>query len=312
MNVLTVCREVPQNLTIHKFPVAEFIFEQNLALEKYGVKYDYYLIKKGGVIGYVKEVYNFHSYLKSKHYNYDIIHAHGGHVGSLVNTQRIIPVVATYHGSDINYFLNRFVSFISLIFSKQNIFVSEKIFKKVKNYTSGTIIPCGVDLILFKPLDKAECRSELGFNESEKIVLFAGRRERKVKNFDLARKATDISSADRLIELKGFNRPQVAKLINACDCVLLTSKSEGSPMIIKEALACGCPIVSVDVGDIKELSDGVDGVFISGFDFKILAENIDKALKFSYSSFSHKLSYIDNTIIAQKILNIYKKIAYKQ
>ncbi|MBK9737123.1 MAG: glycosyltransferase family 4 protein [Saprospiraceae bacterium] len=148
--------------------------------------------------------------------------------------------------------------------------------------------------------------------ESEKIILFAGRRERKVKNFDLARKAVDFSGADRLIELKDFNRSQVAKLINACDCVLLTSKSEGSPMIIKEALACGCPIVSVDVGDIKELSDGIDGVFISGFDFKFLAENIDKALKFSYSNFSNKLSYIDNTIIAQKILNIYKKIAYKK
>ena len=64
MKVLTVCREIPQNFTIHNQSIAEFIFEQNKALERYVIQYDYYLIKNSGFKGYIKEINNFHFFLK--------------------------------------------------------------------------------------------------------------------------------------------------------------------------------------------------------------------------------------------------------
>src|SRR5512139_2498801 len=123
MRVLTACREIQLNSSIHNYSVAEFIYEQNSALTKLGIDFDYFLIKKGGYKGYIESMNNFHIYLKEKHYNYALIHAHGGHIGSLVNTQRKIPVVTTYHGSDINNPMNRVLSLAALLFSKKNIFV---------------------------------------------------------------------------------------------------------------------------------------------------------------------------------------------
>ena len=63
-------------------------------------------------------------------------------------------------------------------------------------------------------------------------------------------------------ELKGFSRIQVNQLMCAANCLLMTSKTEGSPQVIKEAMACGCPIVSVDVGDVAERTNGVEGCYI--------------------------------------------------
>jgi teichuronic acid biosynthesis glycosyltransferase TuaC len=312
MRVLTVCREAPLNLTIHKHSIAEFIFEQNKALEYFGVDYDYYLIKKGGYKGYFKEVNNFHFFLKEKKYNYDIIHAHGGHIGSLVNTQRKIPVVTTYHGSDINNPISRLTSLISLLFSNSNIFVSTKLFKKVKKFAGGTVIPCGVDFNIFKPLDKVECRKNLGLNENKKIVLFAGRKERREKNYKLAKEAAYIANVDNLVELKDFTREEVNLLLNASELLLLTSISEGSPQVIKEAMSCNCPIVTTDVGDIRQIISDTEGCYITSFDPSDVAEKIKLALQFHKRTIGREvIKYLDNQIIAKKILNIYQTVISK-
>lgn len=312
MRVLTVCREAPLNLTIHKHSIAEFIFEQNKALEKFGVDYDYYLIKQGGYIGYLKEVNNFHFFLKEKKYNYDIIHAHGGHIGSLVNTQRKIPVVTTYHGSDINNQISRLTSLISLLFSNSNIFVSTKLFKKVKKYARGTVIPCGVDFNIFKPLDKVECRKNLGFNENEKIVLFAGRKERREKNYKLAKEAAYIANVDNLVELKDFTREEVNLLLNASELLLLTSISEGSPQVIKEAMSCNCPIVTTDVGDIRQIISETAGCYITSFNPSDVADKIKLALQFHKRTNGREvIKHLDNQIIAKKIVDIYQTVISK-
>ena len=84
-----------------------------------------------------------------------------------------------------------------------------------------------------------------------------------MKNYTLAQKAVALVNGCQLIELKGYNRTQVNLLMNACDCLLMTSEREASPMVIKEAMLCGCPIVSVDVGDVKDMISGTDGCFIA-------------------------------------------------
>ncbi len=66
-----------------------------------------------------------------------------------------------------------------------------------------------------------------------------------------------------LIELRGFSRSTVNRLMCAADCLLLTSRQEGSPQVIKEAMACGCPIVSVDVGDVRERIERITGCAVA-------------------------------------------------
>ena len=313
IRVLTVSREVPLNLTLHNRSISEFIFEQNEAVEKFGVSYNYYTVKEGGLVGYIKELYKFNHYLEENHYNYDIIHVHGGHFGSLVNTQRKIPVVTTYHGSDINNPINRLISLTALLFSKTNIFVSSKMFNKVQKYARGIVIPCGVDFNIFKPLDKVECRKKLGFNQNEIIVLFAGRRETKEKNYKLAKNASDIANIDNLIELKDYNREEVNLLFNASDLVLLTSFSEGSPQVIKEAMACNCPIVATNVGDIEEIISGVEGCFIVTFETEDVTEKINLALKFNKrTNGRNMINHFDNEKIAKKIVELYQKVIEKK
>lgn len=50
--------------------------------------------------------------------------------------------------------------------------------------------------------------------------------------------------------------------MNAVDAILMTSKTEGSPQVIKEAMACNYPIVATDVSDIKYMLGGMSGHYI--------------------------------------------------
>lgn len=314
IKVLCVCREVLHNINRHNYSVAEFIYEQNQHLTKLNVEVDYYLIKGGGISGYLNEISKLKDYLNSALNKYDIIHAHGGHIGFIANFQRKIPVVTTYHGSDINYFTNRLVSIISILFSRMNIFVSKKLFDKVKWNFNASIVPCGVDLELFIPLEKEYCRRELGYDSDEKIILFAGNQDVKVKNFALAESAIKQIGKDvKLVELRNFNRNQMNLLLNAADLLLLTSFSEGSPQIIKEALACNCPIVATDVGDIKEMISEIDGCYITNFNKEEVVDNIRLALQFNRRTNGREaVTQLDNSLIARKILEIYYRILSNQ
>lgn len=313
MKVLTVCREIPQNLLIHKQSIAEFIFEQNTSLEKYGVDYDYFLIKRGGIPGYLNEIRNLHRFLKERNYNYSLIHAHGGHIGSLANTQRKIPVITTFHGSDINDPANRLISLFAIMLSKTNIFVSPEIFYKVRHFTHSNIIPCGVDFDIFNPIDKVKSRQKLGLNQNDKIVLFAGRRDRTEKNYKLAEEAANMVNINDFIELKDYTREEVKLLLNACDVLLLTSVSEGSPQVIKEAMACNCPIVATDVGDIRQIISNTEGCYITSFNPSDVAEKIKLALKFNKrTNGRNTIKHLDTQVIALKILELYQQVTGKE
>jgi len=120
------------------------------------------------------------------------------------------------------------------------------------------ILPNGVNTDVFHPLDKAECRTQLGWPSTSKIVLFNANKSdnRIVKNPDLASAAVDFARksfpATELRQISNLKQSEVALRMNAADCLLLTSLSEGSPNIVKEAMACNLPVVSVPCGDVAE------------------------------------------------------------
>ena len=115
-----------------------------------------------------------------------------------------------------------------------------------------------------------------------------------------------------LIELKGYTREEVNRLMCACDCLLMTSKTEGSPQVIKEAMACGCPIVSVDVGDVAERTDGVEGCYIvKSREPMDIAEALRKAIAFEGKTNGREkilAAGLTNEQVAKKIIEIYQEI----
>jgi teichuronic acid biosynthesis glycosyltransferase TuaC len=127
------------------------------------------------------------------------------------------------------------------------------------------VVPNGVDLSRFKPLDKAACQKALGLDMDRRHVLFTASPERPEKRFALAQAGTALVAGDGVALHTLADRPhsEVPLWINAADVVLLTSVYEGSPNVIKEALACDVPVVSVDVGDVRERIDDIDGCYIA-------------------------------------------------
>lgn len=268
MKILIVCSK-------NSGKIAPFILEQGESLLRLGVEVDYYPIVGKGLMGYWKSRKSFLQKIKT--FQPDIIHAHYGLSGLLANTQRNIPVVTTYHGSDINTSVVYILSRLNMVLSSHSIFVSNENRLKSGLSKNFTLLPCGVDIKTFVPGLREESRKLLGLEKDQKLVLFSSAFDIAVKNSGLALSAIALLPDVRLIELKNYSRSQVALLMNAVDVALMTSFTEGSPQFIKEAMACNCPVVSVPVGDVPMVMEGVEGCFIADYDAVAIAEKLKLA-----------------------------------
>jgi len=306
MKVLIVCSR-------NSGRIAPFITEQGDALATAGVDVEYFPIEGKGFRGYLK---NRKSLLNTiRKFKPDLIHAHYGLSGLLVNTQRRIPVVTTYHGSDINNKKIYPFSRLNMMLSAHNIFVSYKNLSKSGLKRKYSLIPCGVTTKLFIPGDKQQARKALNLQAVKKYVLFAGAFNITVKNAALARSAISVLPDVEIIELNGYSRELVVQLLNAVDAVLMTSFSEGSPQIIKEALACNCPVVSVPVGDVQEMIENIPGCFITSYEPEDIADKLQQALNFGRLTEGRKKIEalgLDAESVAGRILEVYKNVLIKK
>ena len=151
------------------------------------------------------------------------------------------------------------------------------------------IIPNGVDDKVFTPLGRTDARSKLGWTESQPIVLFNtgvnvhNRIMRVVKNLPLAQATmTELRKSHPVAKLEMLSfTPQadVALKMTAADCLLVTSIHEGSPNIVKEAMACNLPVVTVPCGDVEERLAGVQPGSVAAYDAAQLATSIRQVLE---------------------------------
>lgn len=288
---------------------APFITEQVNALEGFGVECRFFPVKKSGIGGYLLHLGSLKRTISA--FKPDLVHAHYGLSGLLANLQRRVPVVTTYHGSDINDRKVRPFSRLSIHLSAFNIFVSRKILDIVSPKDKFALIPCGINLEDYPEIDNSQARVQMHLSATGKYVLFSGAFDNSVKNASLAKEAVSLLESVELIELKGYSRPEVAALMQAADALLMTSLTEGSPQVIKEALACGCPIVSVDVGDVKEVTEGIAGCYIVGRDPVTIANALQCALEFGGKTAGRRVieeKGLSNDLIARSILSIYQGI----
>ena len=293
-----------------------FVLEQVESLKKLGVEFDFYGVHGKAIRGYLS---NRGALIrKIRQFQPDLIHAHYGLSGLLANLQRKVPVVTTYHGSDIHSGGQAlFFSRMSLLLSRYNIFVADYMIK-LSGYRGRNVvvIPCGIDDNTFQPMDKIAARKQLGWSLEDKYILFAGSFTNDVKDPELAKAAVNclkqqnrcVSGHVELIELKGYTRSEVAMLLNASDCMLLTSHQEGSPQVVKEAMACCCPVVSVDVGDVATTIGGLDGCVITTREPADIAASLSQVLNRSSRTNGRErimeLSLTDD-MVAARILEIY-------
>ena len=288
---------------------APFILEQSEALEKMGQTVHFFGIQGHGIWGYVRNYKGLKRIIQD--YKPDVIHAHYGLSGLLSVLQRRVPVVTTFHGSDIN---NRKVlpfSRLAMKLSAFTIFVSQKNVDIARPTEKFALLPCGVNTDNFRMLSKHNARLQLHLDTTKTYVLFAGSFSNRVKNPELAEKAIALLNNVELLELKGYSRVEVNYLMHAVDAALMTSHSEGSPQFIKEVMACGCPLVSVDVGDVKEITAGVDGCYLVTRDPKQIAEKLQLAIDFKERTQGRQRIVelgLENQKVAEKIVAIYTNV----
>ena len=288
---------------------APFILEQSEALEKMGQTVHFFGIQGHGIWGYVRNYKGLKRIIQD--YKPDVIHAHYGLSGLLATLQRRVPVVTTFHGSDINNPKVLPFSKIAMRLSAFTIFVSQKNVDIARPTKKFALLPCGVNSDNFTEVPIGEARLKLQLEDTKKYVLFAGSFSNRVKNPELAQKAIALLNNVELIELKGYSRADVNYLMHAVDVALMTSHTEGSPQFVKEVMACGCPLVSVDVGDVKEVTAGVEGCYIVSREAEEIAEKLQIALNFKGRTHGRERIVelgLENRKVAETIVAIYKKV----
>lgn len=193
--------------------------------------------------------------------NYDLIHIHYGLAGLWRLFYRPdVPVFLSLHGADILEKQGRHsqVAITKRLLPKvDRVFtLNEEMNEIVSQFTDAyEMLPCSVNIDLFRPADQNKSRPG-------KLLLFPGSPQVPVKNFPLFEQVMEEVKVQTGAEvtyatLEKLTREGVKDLMNRADCLVMTSISEGSPQAVKEALSCGLPVVSVNVGDVASMLKGI-------------------------------------------------------
>lgn len=287
---------------------------QGISLEKEGINITYFTIF-GGLKGYFKAVRRLRKVIREE--EPDVIHAHYSYSGMVAGLAGASPLVVSLMGSDLMRGPTAVipVKIFSLLFWDRVIVKSKKMALRFGSANSA-VIPNGVDIELFRELDRKQCRKRLGLSETEKIVLFAADTRRREKNFRLAEMAVRATTVEniRLLAVSDVSAEEMVYFYNAADILLLTSLWEGSPNVVKEAMACNLPVVSTDAGDVAEMIKGVEGCFLAGYDVEDIADKISKAISGSgrTNGRSRMMALgLDSGSKATEIMRIYRDMTEK-
>lgn len=285
---------------------ADSLAQQNIIVS-------YYLIRGSGFIGYLKNVSPLAKHIKDN--DFDIIHAHYSlsaivaSFASLLSIRK--PLVVSLMGSDAQQkgVYRVLVCFFSRCLWCKTIVKSEEM-KQNLNLSDAVVIPNGVDI------EKIICIG-MEFEESLDVninpVLFAADPSRESKNWQLASAASEILGIDIKV-IYNVSHKKIIQEILASQVVLLTSKWEGSPNVVKETMACNKPVVSTDVGNVRWLFGDEPGHYVTSFDPNDVAEKIKLALQFAKergrTNGRQRIIELglDSDTVAKRIIEVYNSV----
>lgn len=203
------------------------------------------------------------------------------------------------------------------------------------------LVPTGVDFKIYKPMDKQQVRKKYGFEDNDLIVIFVGRLD-KIKNVDfLIRsfailshkilnskllivgsgieeqnlKNTSLHLGSKVVFMGSKSSENMPEIYNLADVLALCSESEASPNVVKEALACGIPVVSTNVGDVSSIINSIFLGKIAPKDEDFFAQYLIDTLslitehKFTITQICHsKAKEFDVNVVTSKMIGIYSGV----
>ncbi len=306
-----------------------FVFEQVRALRRLGVEVDVLFVDgRASRWNYLQCCPRF--WRQITHVRYDLVHAHYVFSGLIARAQWGLPVVQSFHapGQSETYqgwLCRRLAPLVDAVI------VTSADHKQRLGFADAQIIPCGVDLDLFTPHPQAEARAELGWLPEDKaasrgaglrpasdhrIVLWVGD-PRPEKRVDLAyathQALTRLRDDSELRVVSKVPHERIPLVMSAADVLLLTSDHEGSPVVIKEAMACNLPIVSTDVGDVAEVIAGVEGCYLAQQTPEDLAAKLDLALSFGGRTRGREaIQHLQTEGEARRLIDLYEQVLNKK
>lgn len=255
---------------------------------------------------------------------YDVVHVHTGHAAAVSVWGIPHPVVLSFVGADVlGQPRERGLTMKSRleisVFRQLGRAVARTITKSKEMEDAlpaavrarNHVIPNGVDVEAFAPRPKDEARRLLGWSSDEKVVLFLGNPADPRKNIDLAQAAVALASRSeerlRLHAAWGATPEEVPRLMWAADCLALSSRSEGSPNVVKEAMAAALPIVATPVGDVPERLDGVEGCFVVAPHARAFAEALLSAVQFDRAPAARQaVRQLNLSAVAEQVIEVYQ------
>ena len=324
MTVLLVIPGAPQGSSMI------FVRRESEALAREGVDvHHFYLVSRTAPLPLLREVRRFRAEIARLRPT--VVHAHVGSVTALFAAlaSGFLPLVVTFRGSDLNpappsyQWSAKARAAFGCLFSQFAALRAQKIICVSRalrdrlwwRHGAVTILPTGVDPDVFRPWSRALARQRLGWDDREPVARFNAGHDALVNRLDLApvahERARRAIPALRLERLDGRVPPSLLpEMMNAADCLLLTSVSEGSPTVVQEALACDLPVVSVGVGDVVERLRGVRDSTVASADASVLghalARIVDPPRR---SNGSRKVAEFSARPIARRLKKIYQGLA---
>lgn len=251
----------------------------------------------------------------------DIVHSLYGTISGFLSVFSGRPTVVSFCGSDLlpgasisplRRYLGFLLSNLSALCARGIICKSEGLRSALWwRQSLAVIIPNGVDLELFSPGAQNEARFELKWDMYCPIVIHNVGNDPIRKGLEVAETAMS-HVASRIPEAKlhiisGVEPHRMPLYYRAADVLLCASKAEGSPNVIKEALACNLPIVSCSVGDVSERLKGVYPSTVVPRDPKCMADAIvDIILTRSRSNGREQIKHLALNRVATNVIKCYE------
>ena len=317
MRVLMVTCEWPDEHSPHHVP---FIVRQVNFLRRAGVEIDVFSFRGArNPLNYLRAWRAARRKLRSG--TYDLIHAQWGQSAPTVLPTRL-PLVVTFRGGEgegivgddgrytVSGEILRLVSWYVARRADELVVVSAHMREYLPDRRTH-VIPSGLDFSRWPLMPQDEARRQLGLPQGNRLVLFAGNPEEARKRYELAAQVVAKLPADVAAELVVAWRvphDRIPLYMNACDALLFVSMYEGSPNVVKEALACNLPIVSVVVGDVAERLSAVAGCTVCDTsDPDRLAIALAEVLRRGRRTEGRTaVLELDEELLAQRMIEIYQ------
>ena len=201
---------------------------------------------------------------------FDVVHAHFGLTAWPALAVPARARLVTLHGTDLAHPRSRAITLAAVRRMGVVGVVSDELATQVPSWSlrrgaAVEVLPCGVDLGRFKPIERGVARGALGLRAEGPYLLLPADPARPEKRADLARLLAARAGVE-LLTLGDVDPDRVPLYVNAANAVLVPSDREGFGLAVLEALACDVPVLATPHGIAREALAGIDGALCAPFD----------------------------------------------